>query len=360
MKIIIDGVVGWDVTADNIRDLIKEANGEDINLEISSPGGSVFEGLTIFRLLAKYKKETGAKITADIMSLAASMGSYIPLVADEITVYSTSVFMIHNAWGLAIGNADEIRETADLLENLSGIIMKEYVRKTGKSKEEILDLMGKTAWFYGDEIVEAGFADIMSEDTSEEKPKEDEIEYAKMMVQDAQDKFTAEQRKDDIKKAVALFEPKNEVPVGPLFGEEKMEVKPLTGKQQNKEEDFNMTHDEFLSGNPEARAEYDALIIATASSVRAGVLEILEISGSKISPAAKKTIEDGGDSKDYAVAEIKAQRAKEALVPEEQNTELGAFEAPEAPGVKAVEKSAVDVANKKALEKEIKNLKGGK
>lgn len=361
MKIVIDGVIGWDVLASDVREKLKEANGEDLDLEISSPGGSVFEGLTIFRLLAKYKNDHDAKITAEIISLAASMASYIPLVADEITVYNTSVFMIHNAWGLAIGNAEKIRKTADILDRLSGIILSEYVRKTGRSEDELKQQMDAETFLYGQEIIDAGFADKMEEDSTGEKQKDEEIELALMTIQDAQEKFTAEQKNDDLQKAVALLEPKQDIKIGPLFGTQKAEIKkPLSGAKNKKEEDFNiMTLNEILDKYPEAKVDLADQLKAEAKRVRDEALEIVAISGVTLSESAMEAISTGGGVGEYAKAELKARNEKTAEVPEEQNSDFGGFEPKKGPEAVADGKTKADIANEKAMEEEKKNLRGG-
>jgi ATP-dependent protease ClpP protease subunit len=302
-KIIeIDGVVGFEVTAESVRNQLKEANGDDIQLEVSSPGGSVFEGLTIYRALQKYKKETGAKITADIMSLAASMGSVIPLAADEITVFNTSVFMIHNAWGISVGNHNDMREVADMLERLSGMILGIYAEKTGMSKEELQNLMDKETFFYGEEIVQNGFADKMEND-ADKKDESEEIEFAKMSIEEAQNKFTAQERKDDLAKAVAMLKSPERV-------KNTMEGKKFMDLQ------------DFLKENPEAKAEFNSLIESakaegkeeskdvseTMAKERANIKEILALSGVSLSENAEKCIDGGLDAKEFAYFEVKAQK----------------------------------------------------
>ena len=69
--ISLSGVVGYDITADNIREQLKEANGEDVIFEINSPGGDVFDGIEIYNIIRGYHGETETRL----ISLGASMGS---------------------------------------------------------------------------------------------------------------------------------------------------------------------------------------------------------------------------------------------------------------------------------------------
>ena len=78
--ISIDGVIGWDVTAETVRAELAKAKAEPITVQISSPGGSVFEGLAIYNLIKGYKGEK----STEIIGLAASMGSYIALATEKV------------------------------------------------------------------------------------------------------------------------------------------------------------------------------------------------------------------------------------------------------------------------------------
>ena len=153
----IDGEIGWDTTAKEFKNELKSTTG-DITLEISSPGGHVFQGVEIFNALRAYKN---GKITAVISSLAASMASYIALSADEIHAYDNSTYMIHNASAIAWGDHHALRKKADIVNGLSVVLAKAYVAKTGKSEKEIEKMMDDETFFYGEEMKEAGFIDVI-------------------------------------------------------------------------------------------------------------------------------------------------------------------------------------------------------
>jgi ATP-dependent Clp endopeptidase proteolytic subunit ClpP len=158
MKIIqIDGVIGWDINGRDIRRQLQAAGGEDVRVEINSPGGFVVDGLEIFNRLRNY---SGA-VHTHIMSLAASMGSYIALAGDpgKRTAEANAVYMIHNVWGIGIGDHREMRAEADILEGLTGLLSKAYMDATGKSESEVRELMDAETFLFGDEMVEAGFID---------------------------------------------------------------------------------------------------------------------------------------------------------------------------------------------------------
>jgi ATP-dependent protease ClpP protease subunit len=188
--IIIDGVIGWDTYPRGIRNQLDDAKGEDIIIEISSPGGFVFDGLEIFNLLKNYE----GKVTTHMMGLAASMASYIALAGDYIKIEKNSVFMIHNARAFQVGDQNALRKTADVLEGISNLLAHEYVNRSGKSFDEIVELMNNESFFFGDEIVKEGFADEIIE--SDKKPdKKQAIALAKVSIENC---ISAMKKSDNI------------------------------------------------------------------------------------------------------------------------------------------------------------------
>ena len=168
MKIIkIDGEIGWTTTARDVKWELARANG-DIRVEISSPGGSVFQGIEIFNALKNYQ---GGNVEVVIMSLAASIASYIALAGDTIKAHDNAVYMIHNAHVFVGGDHNKLRKTADIVSGLSNILAKKYIEVTGKDEKEIKAMMDEETFFYGAEMQEAGFVDEIIE-TEESKDPE--------------------------------------------------------------------------------------------------------------------------------------------------------------------------------------------
>ncbi len=168
MKIIkIDGEIGWATTARDIKWELSRASG-DIRVEISSPGGSVFQGIEIFNALKNYE---GGKVEVVIMSLAASIASYIALAGDVVKAHDNAVYMIHNAHVFVGGDHNKLRKSADIVAGLSNIIAKKYIEITGKDEKEIKDMMDIETFFYGEEMVEAGFVDEIIETEDAKDPE---------------------------------------------------------------------------------------------------------------------------------------------------------------------------------------------
>lgn len=162
-EIFLDGIVGWDITAQDITQQLAESSG-DITFHLNSPGGYVTQGVAILNAIRNYKK---GKTCANI-SYAASMMTQIALACDEVNVYDNGIFMIHNVQGIVYGDHNEQRKQADLQERMSNMLAQLYVSKTGKSLEEIKQLMDAETYLFGEEIVAFGFADSVITTASEQ------------------------------------------------------------------------------------------------------------------------------------------------------------------------------------------------
>jgi ATP-dependent protease ClpP protease subunit len=158
-KVEIDGVIGEDTFATNVRGRL--AGVKEAELLISSPGGDVGEGLAIYNVIRDHVRD-GGNITARVVGLAASMSTYIPLAANRVLVEDNAVWMIHNPRVLAAGDQNDLQQAATHLESLAATLAQAYARKSGKGEGEIRQLMNEETWFFGQEIVDAGFADAVN------------------------------------------------------------------------------------------------------------------------------------------------------------------------------------------------------
>jgi enoyl-CoA hydratase/carnithine racemase len=108
------------------------------------------------------KKRT-ATTTVYIEGIAASMGSVIALAANKVVMAENSLFMIHNAWGGAMGEAKEMKKTAKLLDKISGEIADIYVKKTKLPYDKVKEMMDEETWLNAEEALELGFIDSISD-----------------------------------------------------------------------------------------------------------------------------------------------------------------------------------------------------
>jgi hypothetical protein len=67
--------------------------------------------------------------------------------------------MIHDAFGLAVGNAADMRDMADRLDKISDTIAGIYAGRAGGGVDTWREAMRVETWYDADEAVEAGLAD---------------------------------------------------------------------------------------------------------------------------------------------------------------------------------------------------------
>ena len=159
-EIDIFGHIGdWDVSAKDFIKDFRAIDAKEIVININSGGGDVFDGMAILDTIALSTAKTHAKI----IGLAASMGSAIPMGADKVTMSENSSMMVHNARGIAMGQADDLRKTADLIDKENDKLANIYAKKTGLELSEIQDMMKEETWFTAEEAKAKGFIDSVDE-----------------------------------------------------------------------------------------------------------------------------------------------------------------------------------------------------
>lgn len=158
---------GGGVTAEAVKQKLDEAGDvSKITLRINSPGGDVFEASAIYSLLTQHK----AKVTCYVDGLAASAAFTIAMAGDEIHISESAMMMCHNAWGMCMGDGDEMRAMAELLDKISSTMAGIYATKSGMKADEVQALMDAETWMTAAEAVEYGFAD----DVVKREPDADE------------------------------------------------------------------------------------------------------------------------------------------------------------------------------------------
>ena len=136
---------------------------ESVEVEINSPGGSVFEGQRIYNALRGISAR-GVEVTTTVSGLAASMGSVILMAGDKRQITQGSRIMIHEASSIAMGDSRAMRKTADLLEGISSEIAGIYAERTGGDEKAIRNLMFAETWMTADESKANGFVDVVLKD----------------------------------------------------------------------------------------------------------------------------------------------------------------------------------------------------
>ncbi len=178
------------VSAEGLIQQLNEISASSINVRINSPGGAVFEAIAIYNALVSHS----ATINVYVDSLAASAASVIAMAGDKITMMVGSQLMIHDAMGVEMGNAAELREFADFLDKQSDNIASIYAEKSGGKAEDFRALMLAETWMFPEEAVELGLADVVysrpkdaipePEEEKEESGDDAEEEEAEPPVED--------------------------------------------------------------------------------------------------------------------------------------------------------------------------------
>lgn len=149
------------ITAKDVKSQLDAAGDVTrIVVRINSPGGSVFEGVAIYNLL----KQHGAPIDVYVDGVAASIASVIAMAGTTVTMGEGAMLMIHNAFTGTVGNAKDLRKTADLLDKVDvTTITPAYLNRSNKSAEDLAAMMADETWLSAQEAVEMGFADNVVE-----------------------------------------------------------------------------------------------------------------------------------------------------------------------------------------------------
>ena len=156
---IYDEIGAWGVTAKDFINEFKSLSAENITLIVNSPGGSVFDALAIYNTIAK----CGKKVKAKVMGVAASAASFIVMGAGEIEMPENAFMMIHNPMGVSFGNAEDMRDMADLLDKLGASLLNVYVARSGQSEEKVKEMLDAETWLTAVEAKELGFCDVVTE-----------------------------------------------------------------------------------------------------------------------------------------------------------------------------------------------------
>lgn len=157
---IYDEIGYWGVTSsDFVRDF-DAITADEIHVRLNSPGGEVGDGLAIYEAV----KRKASRTTCYVDGYALSAASFILQAAGKRVVSRSSLVMIHNASGLAVGTAADMRELADVLDKLTRSVADIYAQRTGTPLDGWLAAMDAETWYSSQEAVDAGLADEVAQD----------------------------------------------------------------------------------------------------------------------------------------------------------------------------------------------------
>lgn len=149
----------------NASDFVKDLNNvtaKTINLFINSPGGNVFDGVTMYNALKRHS----AKVHVTIDGLAASIASVIAMAGDTIDIAKNAMIMVHRAWSYQVGNKNDMIKMADMLDKIDiNTIITSYTDKTGLTSDELIPILDAETWISAQEAKDMGFVDSVGGDT---------------------------------------------------------------------------------------------------------------------------------------------------------------------------------------------------
>ena len=157
---IYDEIGFWGVQASDFRAQLGAITAKEVTVEINSPGGDLFAGVAMYNML----KAAGKTVNVKVMGVAASAASLVAMAGDTIEMPKNTFMMVHNPMGVSMGNADDMRETAELLDRLGASMVQTYAARTGQPENAIAEMLAVDTWMTADEALAAGFATVVTED----------------------------------------------------------------------------------------------------------------------------------------------------------------------------------------------------
>lgn len=155
---IYDDIGMWGVSASAFLSDLRNQSGP-LEVEINSLGGSVFDGVAIYNGLKRYGEVAGNSVTVTVMGIAASIASVIAMAGSKIRMPANSFLMVHKPWGGLYGNADEMRDYAELLDKIEMSLVGTYMSRTGMSEDDVKSMLAQDTWLTAEEAVAKGLAD---------------------------------------------------------------------------------------------------------------------------------------------------------------------------------------------------------
>lgn len=187
----------WGMSATELADAVDRLPAEvtEIRLLVNSPGGDVFDGIAIANILAAHP----ARIVAVVQGIAASAASFISTSADELIMNPGSMLMIHDASGGVWGWAEDMRQMAALLDQISDNIASMYAVKAGGTAGEWRERMLAETWYTADEAVAAGLADSVGAASTDDAPAAADVDEDPSPFFDNRFSMTAAQAREFLK-----------------------------------------------------------------------------------------------------------------------------------------------------------------
>jgi ATP-dependent Clp protease protease subunit len=142
---------------------LEAAAGQDVEVHISSVGGSAFDAIAIYDLLKKYP----GNVTTYIDALAASAASVVAMGGKTVVMSKYALLMIHKPMVGTGGNADELLKDVQMLNIVQSRLAQIYIDKTGLDGLTVNSLINAVTWLSADQALDLGFIDTIEDYTAE-------------------------------------------------------------------------------------------------------------------------------------------------------------------------------------------------
>ena len=156
--VIVDDDYWGGLSAKTLIAQIQAIHGDTLHLRINSPGGDVFAARCVEQALRECKPQ----VVVHIDGLAASAASFLSMAGDKTIISPGGMLMIHRAWTLVCGNADDLMGMAAIMEKVDDTIAGTYASKTGKEPDELMAMMAAETWMTAQEALDMGFVDAIA------------------------------------------------------------------------------------------------------------------------------------------------------------------------------------------------------
>lgn len=299
-----------DVTAKDFDKMLKEAKAKGakrLNLRINSPGGAVFQAVAMRTMLMNAGFD---ELKVSIEGMCASAATFLACVpGTRVSIGEGSMYMIHNPSSITWGDARVMEKEAEVLRKIEENARNIYAGRSGKSEDELKDLMDDETWFTAQEAIDAGFADELI-DGSEAAAcvTMNAMDTMRGMYRHVPDGIVIEggNEEDNVSNAKSGTEPAA-APENTKTNEEEhsMDMKDITGEQ-------------LMQERPDL---FKALNEAGAKAERERMQEIDELTPPGYEEMAAEAKKNGESAMDYHKRVVKAQREKATEFLEKRNKE---------------------------------------
>ncbi len=284
-ELLVYGDIGeWDdVTSTGFVNQLEGLRGQDLSVRINSNGGSVFTAQAIFSALRRHDGNT----TAWIDGVCASAATFIATACNHVVMPRNAMYMVHKPLTAKMGNANDFRRAADVLDVVENTMIPAYVEKTGKTAEEIAKLLEAETYMTAEDALNYGFIDEI----------EDSIKIAASLDGDflnyGEEKVSIKKVPQPLLNTVKSNDTQNK-------GGEKMDLNTLKAQYA----------DVYAQAKQDGVTEVNAKIDDAVKAERQRILDIQDVALPGQEDLVNKAIIENQSAGDFAIAQAKAEKAK--------------------------------------------------